>query len=334
MFRKLALTTALMALPAIAGASAIITDGNVLLGVDDLGQLNIGGGEPDVVGETAAGMRWIDPDGNQYESTSHGCLCEGWGVSVNGTTSGYANNSSGVGGLELVSFTSTASTAQSVTKISGTDVQVTQSFALSDKTDNLYAVTVTIANMGATDVNNVTYRRSMDWDTSPTPFDEYVTIGGTATTTLLKASGSDGFVDSNPLVAITDRFGCGLTADFTACGPNDHGSAFDFDFGTLEAGEAYTFTIFYGGAANRTEALAALGAVGAELYSFGWSGSDANQDGWDDGNPSIRTPTYIFAFAGVGGEVVVPPPAVPLPAAGLLLIGGLGALALNRRRRG
>lgn len=333
MFTKLVAVSAIMTLPGMAGA-AIITAGNVSLGVDTLGQLNVGGGMPDVAGTSEVGVRWISPEGDQYESTSHGCLCEGWGVSLDGTTSGYANNSAGSGGLTSLSFTNTATAASSVTQITGTDVQVTHSFALAAETDNLYRVTVTVANTGATDVGDVTYRRAMDWDTSPTPFSEYVTIKGTATTALLTGSSDDGFVTSDPLVALTsDLAGCGITTDFTACGPYDHGAAFDFNLGTLLAGEAYTFDIFYGGAANKTAALTALGAVGAELYSFGWSSLDANQDGWVDGDPTRRTPTFIFAFKGVGGEVVVPPATVPVPAAGLLLIGGLGALTLGRRRR-
>ncbi|MFN3846312.1 MAG: VPLPA-CTERM sorting domain-containing protein, partial [Paracoccaceae bacterium] len=93
--------------------------------------------------------------------------------------------------------------------------------------------------------------------------------------------------------------------------------------------------IFYGGAANKTAALAALGAVGAELYSMGWSYLDANQNGFGDTGREI-TPTFIFAFKGVGGTVIVPPtgvPPVPLPAAGWMLLAGLGALAASRRRR-
>ncbi|MFT4148982.1 MAG: VPLPA-CTERM sorting domain-containing protein [Paracoccaceae bacterium] len=335
MFRKLVVASALFLSPYAASAAAIITDGNVSLGVDDLGQLNIRGGVADVTGQTIVGERWIDPNtGIQYESTSHGCLCEGWGVSVNGSTAGYANNAAGTAGLSLVSFTSTATTATSVTEITGTGVTVTHSFALSDKTDDLYRVSVTITNTSAAAVSDVTYRRAMDWDTSPTPFDEYVTIQGTATTTLLKASSDNGFASSNPLLTsdVYDRAGCGL-ADFTACGPADHGSVFDFDFGTLESGESYTFDIFYGGAANKADALAALGSVGAELYSLGWSYLDPDQDGFSAAG--AVTPTYIFAFKGVGGTVIVPPPTstVPVPAAGFLLVAGLGALAATRRRK-
>ncbi|MGV8951339.1 MAG: VPLPA-CTERM sorting domain-containing protein [Cypionkella sp.] len=328
---SLAAVLALGCLPAVANAS-IITDGNVSLGVDLFGQLNVGGGVPDVVGQTAVGVRWIAPGGVQYESTSHGCLCEGWGVLVDGAA-GFANNSSGSGGLTSLSFADTATTATSVVQVNTTDVTVTHSFALATETPDLYRVHVTIANTGATDVASVTYRRSMDWDASPTPFNEYVTIAGTATTTLLAHSSNDGFVtDDISASGLGDIAGCGVDTDFTACGPSDHGAAFDFLLGGLLAGESYSFDIFYGGAANKREALAALGAVGAELYSMGWSGSDATQSGTDGaGN---LTPTYIFAFRGVGGTVIVPPPsAIPVPAAGFLLFGAIGALGAFKRRK-
>jgi hypothetical protein len=328
----IAAVMALTTLP-VTSYAAIIQDGNVSLGVDLLGQLNVPGGVPDVVSQTAVGVRWIDPAGVQYESTSHGCLCEGWGVLVDGAA-GFANNDSGSGGLTSVDFTSDATTAKSVVSLDGTDITVTHDFSLAAETDDLYRVRVTIANTGASDVASVAYRRSMDWDTSPTPFNEFVSIQGTGTTTLLTQSSDNGFVGddmlSNPLLA--DLAGCGVTVDFTACGPNDHGAAFDFNFGALAAGESYTFDIFYGGAANKKDALKALGAIGAELYSMGWSGTDADQNGFNDFTRD-STPTFIFAFKGVGGDVIVPPSDVPVPAAGWMLIAGLGALAAKRRRK-
>jgi hypothetical protein len=333
MLKRVLMAAAFCALPALANASAIIADGNVMLGVDDFGQLNISGGVADVSGETRVGTRWLD-GGVEYESTSHGCLCEGWGLAVDGT-SGFANNSVGSGGLTAVSFVSDASTATSVVQIIGTDVYVTHSFALS-ASDDLYEAVVTIENRGVTDVAALEYRRTMDWDTSPTPFDEYVTIGGTATTTLLAESSDNGFSSSDPLVAdINDLAGCGITTDFSACGPSDHGAVFDFALGALAAGEEFEFSVFYGGAEGKADADAALAAVGAELFSYGWSRDDVNQDGRGDagtGNAGALTPTFIFAFKGVGGSVIIPPTSsIPLPAGVWLMIAGIGALGGMRR---
>ena len=304
-----------------AFADAIIYDGNVGLGVKDLGQLNVSGGVASVSGETRVGARYLPATGGEYEVTSHGCECEGWGVSGSGV-SGYANNSSGTSGLVSDSFVSDATTATSVTSLTGGSLTVSHSFALSTATDNLYEVVVTIT--ANADVTDVVYRRTMDWDTDPTPFNEYVTIGGTAAAALLSSS-DDGFCSSNPLSSCTGILeGSG---DFTASGPDDHGANFDFGFGDLLQGESVSFSIFYGGADNLTDALATMIAAGIEVYSLGWSGDDANQDGFSDASGAV-TPTFIFGFKGVGGTVVG---RVPEP--GILFLMGFGLMGMGIARR-
>jgi len=309
----------------VAGAAnaAIITDGNVSLGVDDYGQLNVSGGVADVNGETDVGVRWLDA-GLQYESTSQGCLCEGWGVSGNGITGSANNDDGGASGLSLISFGSTATTATSVVNMQD-DLTITHDFALS-ASDNLYRVSVTIENTSGIDIADLLYRRTMDWDTAPTPFSEFVTIGGTAAATAVIGATSNGFCSSNPLASCSGTY----TGDFVAAGPADHGANFDFNFGALAAGESYSFDIFYGGAANKRDAFAALGAVGAEVYSLGWSGTDADQDGFEDVVEGRITPTYIFGFSGVGG-VKLPPTDVPEPAS--IAMFGLALMGLASRRK-
>ncbi|HAW93305.1 TPA: hypothetical protein DCX24_11665 [Candidatus Azambacteria bacterium] len=328
-FLKIASAIALLGMAGVSQASMIITDGNVALGVGDLGQLNVAGGNADVTGITGVGLRYIS-EGVEYESTFHGCECEGWGVAA-GDTSGYANNAAGTAGLSLVSFDSTATTATSVTTMGGL-LQITHDFALATETDNLFRVAVTIENISGADIANLLYRRTFDWDTSPTPFDEFVTIGGTAGASAVLGANDNGFCSSNPLETCSPNFG--NSGDFTAAGPNDIGANFDFDFGALLTGESYTFEIYYGGADNRNAALSALASVGAEVYSLGWSGSDVNQDGFADDDGAI-TPTYIFGFSGVGGTVIIDPDdpvAVPAPASMLLFAGGLVALFARRKR--
>lgn len=297
----------------------------VALGVKDFGHLNT---TVDNVATNASATGLAGRIGGAWEdATSPGCLCEGWGVAVNGTTSGYANVAAGSANLTLDSFASTGSTATSAvhfTSLPG--LSVTHAYQPSASAD-LFEAVVTIANTTGSDVTDVTYRRAMDWDVPPTEFSEYVTIQGTGTTTLLKASGDNGFMTSNPLVTSGYTRTCPLTADFVDCGPSDHGAVFDFDFGTIADGEEYSFSIFYGASTSESAALAALGVVGAELYSFGQPSTGA-----DTGEPL----TFIFAFSGVGGTVIVPPPptpGTPVNAPGALALMGLGLLGIAARRR-
>ena len=315
---------AALGLAGAAHAAAIIDNGTIQLGVDDYGQLNVPGTVPSPVeGTTEVGLRYL-PTGN--ESTSHGCLCEGWGVGIadgSGTPiiSGSANNADGVFGLSLVSFTSDATSATSIVDL-GTSLRITHAFAPAAETPDLYRVTVTIENISDVDIADLRYTRTFDWDIEPDTFNEFVTQQGVATTPSVLLAIDNGFVDSDPF-GDREEIVPGGTGDFVDLGPEDHGSNFDFGFGALAAGESFTFDIFYGASLTEFGALTALSLVEAELYSLGQPERDPLGLGLDGAN------TFIFGFAGVGGEVVVPPVRVPEPASLLLLLTALAAFAFS-----
>ncbi len=194
-FRRTALLTAtllvvpmlaLVTMPNVAQAAsangAVISNGTVQLGVGKLGDLNYNcsafeaSGCPDPSaeeGESTVGIRYQPLN---LDAISPGCPCEGWGVADAGSgLTGYANQSAGDGNVTAVSFTAPSDhEAIAVTQIAdptiaGYELQVTQDYAPSPVTANLFQDTVTIKNTGTQAVTDLRYRRAMDWDVEPPP---------------------------------------------------------------------------------------------------------------------------------------------------------------------
>lgn len=278
----------------------LISNGTVLLGVNPEAQLNAPyPGDP--IGINYAGLRYV-PTG--YPSTEPGCLCEGWGVGDEKTSAAGGANQANGGAFNLVleSYTNDGTTAVSVVRAANT-FRVTHEYKPSPATPNLYEVNVTLENISAAAVTP-RYRRVMDWDIYPTPFAEMVTIKrGTATD--LYRTDNNGFESWNPFSFYS--YGL-LNVDFEDAGPADHGALFDFRFADLAPGESRTFKTYYGAAGTEADALAALGAVGAEAYSLGQPSSA--------GGPNVGVPnTFIFGFGGIGGKPIEPPPVNVAPVA-------------------
>lgn len=286
-----------------AWAGAIISNGTIKLGVNNSGALNYS----DPTSGAYHGVTYV-PTGN--DGTRAGCACEGWGAGNADADpakrfSGIANQSEGTT-VTQQSFTSTATTATSVTSVSGR-LQVTHEFRPFAGNARLYEVRVTLKNIGAQALGDVRYTRLMDWDVEPTPFNEFVTIRrGTATA--LRYSNDNGFDSNDPLSTSRNPIDpASANKDITDSGPADHGALFDFGFGALAAGASRTFSIFYGAAGTEPEANTAVSNAGAEVFSYG-------QPKGGDGKVSDKPNTFIFGFRGVGGTPVIPPGLTLTPA--------------------
>lgn len=323
-----------VALAQSASAATLLSpNGTVALGVNPEGHLNtsdpygyaINAG---ILGVTSIGLG---------DATSPGCQCEGWGVSASGE-SGYANVSvDGIVNLTVDSFVtddagapggSFATSKTSLTSLPG--LKVTQHYAIS-ASGQLFQNTVTIENATGGDLTDVRYVRVMDWDVPPTEFFEWVTIQGTGTTADLERSHNNGFNTANPLGGDGSLNPATEDVDFVDVGPSDHGAYFRFNFGTLADGESKTFSIFYGAADDEAAALAALGTVGAELYSLGQRNVSNPLTGANA--PGNSHTTFIFGFKGVGGIIIVPPPTgVPDTGSTFALL-GLAVVGLGAARR-
>lgn len=272
----------------------------VALGVNDAGHLNFNAGASNPANAGAMGLAYRFADGTLRDSTAPGCLCEGWGVAVTrsdgGRVAGFANEAIGSGGLTGGTFSASGTRATSQIGLTDAPIVVTHAYGVS-LAPNLFQGNITITNTGTTAMSNLVYRRAMDWDIPNTEFREYVTHGGVAANLesnggAVRYASDNGFASSNPLLDAGSISGSTVNVDFVKNGAADHGSVFDFAFGTLAAGESRSFNIYYGAAANLAGAKAALGTVHADVYSLGQSAgpSGANDD----------APTFIFAFGGVG----------------------------------
>jgi hypothetical protein len=292
-----------------ARSAAILSNGKIMLGVNPEGHLIVPGEvlSSGRLGAVDIGLRYLDAGGVQWESLATGCLCEGWGVAD--AASGVEGHASvdwdGVHNLALVRFESDAAagTALSVVRV-GDALEVAHAFRPAPENDHLYEIAVTITNIGDAPVGDLRYTRGMDWDVPPNTFSEYVTIQGTAGSAAVLHASDDSFASVDPLAPYSSvRF----SGDAIDQGPGDHGAHFDFGFGALAPGASHRFRLFYGAAPSEAEALAALTAVSAEVYSLGQSNWDGSTDPTDPmgapegahGKSTGRPITFAFGYAPV-----------------------------------
>jgi hypothetical protein len=321
-----------------AGTGAVITNGTIKLGVNKNGNLNVldPNGPASLTqyskqysipnpdnpsqrvwdGPNWTGLRYMKAGlptggGQEIEYVAEDIHAEGWGVfdattGVNAGADEYLAPDTIYYGFAVDSFADTASTAKSIGHTTngsaGTKLTITHDFHPIVGESHLYQCDVTIENSGTTAIGDLRYRRVMDWDLEPTPFNEYVTLKGWGAAQLLHMS-NDGFLSPDQADAMDTILAPPIPAAATpidgnvspAAGPADHGSAFDFKFGPMPVGGKRTFKIFYGAHDSVAQAEAALVAQGANVWCLG-------EPNIYDSNPAMQShygsPDYRWYLPG------------------------------------
>lgn len=321
--RNLIIAAALLVTPGLASAQAVLTSSNdkVRIGINDTGDLNAG----TPLSGLAYNFTGQGGRSGYQDALTPGCDCEAWGVAANGQE-GQIGRTTGTNNITFLSAVTGAGSYTSVTglaSLSGLTVTQTFSEAVTTATGALFVNKVTIRNNTDATMTDVRYARAMDWDVPPTEYNEHSTFKGVSTTKSLLHATDDGFADALPISGMSNSGIIGPIDSDGSTGPADHGAFFIFGFGDLAANSDYTFNIYYGAGADQADALTLLSNVSPELYNLGQSD--------DGGTAATGLPTYIFAFSGVGGSVVVP--TVPEPSTWALMLVGFGGIAAMMRRR-
>ncbi len=321
---------------AIIYNSTTVEEQQIALGIRKEGQMGSRSGNiAENASDTGIAYKFDGSYSQGYKSgwqdaTTPGCLCEGWGAGfvdrVGRQSHGRANESKGgVQNIEVKSFvsdeTSITSTVWIKDSLDQTVLEVTHRFGPAAKVPGaLFQALVTMTNISGDSLQDVRYNRTMDWDVPPTEFNEYVTIKGAAAsaaspnTPKILYSGDNGFMTPDPFSS-SGSYGSYRNQDVDRGGPTDHGFTATFKLGELLCGEAHTFMIYYGAAADRPTMEAAFVTEDVPLYSIGES---ANRDRYGRRvDPSDVS--YGFGFKGLSGSAIAP----SLPTKTAILPGGI-----------
>ncbi len=265
-----------------------------------------------------------------YDSTSQGKKWESWGAGALDNRGAQAwgsasIESAGVVNMTVKSFVVDPTSIKSTVWINDTSgnpmLEVTHLYGPTsgDTNQNLFQGLVTITNISNDTLQDVRYRRMMDWDILENVLDPSVDAVGvkasynSSTNPKIWSYCDNGgesisapYTQANPFIACKPWNNASLNQDYVgqtggASAQYGTGSSFDFQFGKLPCNSSVTFYIYYGAAGSRTalsnpndpQNPGAMERVGATVYSMAY-------------DPNYPTLAYAFGFKGISGTAIAP----------------------------
>lgn len=270
---------------------------------------------------------WYDStsQGNKWESCAAGAIDnrnqKSWAsISVHGPVG--SGGATALTTMTVKSFIVDATSVKSTVWINDTSglpmLGVTHLYGptIGSTNKNLFQGLVTITNISGGTLQDVRYRRTMNWDVIENVSNSLVDAVGIRSsyngTNYPKIwsycdNGGEDNLDDNSFTACKPYNSATLNQDYEGLNGQVYGSAgigssFDFQFGELLCNESATFYIYYGAGDSRFTITTAMRTVGATMYSMGY-------------DPNYLTLAYAFGFKGVSGTAVAP--ALPTKVASL-----------------
>jgi hypothetical protein len=201
-------------------------------------------------------------------------------------------------------YTASSATVTTAADASGANVGVVENYSFLQR--NILEITTTVTNDAAS-ATDVKFGRDVDWDVSPTEFDEN-SFGPAITGNVINSS-YYGFEDPAGPYQYPCNSGCNKT--------NDLGGGIELDLGVLGAGQSATFAYLYGISQigeNVNGLIAQVDADGAYYYI-------ATQSSENGAYPELGTNSAIIAVA------------TPTPEPSTMVLVGLGLCAASFLRR-